>query len=296
MREAKPIKSRTAVTEDATMIHRFRLTWGIGAVLKQVTMWIVLLVTLFPLYFMISSALKTRSQFIENPLGLPPLDLTNFLEAFRGKPIATWALNSAIVTGLSVIMVTILATLAAYAFSRMQFRGRDLLFNLIVPLMVIPPVVMLIPLFASLAAVHLINTYWSVVIIYTGLLLPFTVYLLRNFMIKIPIEITDAALIDGCNEFQTLVYILVPLTRPALITSIVVNTLWVWNELLVSLVFLQTEEMRTLMVGIITFKERFTLNVPVIMAGLAIATIPMLVIYLVGQQYFSRGLVTGAVK
>lgn len=296
MREAKPIKSRTAVTGDATMIHRFRLTWGIGAVLKQVTMWIVLLVTLFPLYFMISSALKTRSQFIENPLGLPPLDLTNFLEAFRGKPIATWALNSAIVTGLSVIMVTILATLAAYAFSRMQFRGRDLLFNLIVPLMVIPPVVMLIPLFASMAAVHLINTYWSVVIIYTGLLLPFTVYLLRNFMIKIPIEITDAALIDGCNEFQTLVYILVPLTRPALITSIVVNTLWVWNELLVSLVFLQTEEMRTLMVGIITFKERFTLNVPVIMAGLAIATIPMLVIYLVGQQYFSRGLVTGAVK
>jgi ABC-type glycerol-3-phosphate transport system permease component len=296
MREAKPVRSRTAVTRDVTVMNRFRLTWGIGAVLKQVTMWIVLLVTLFPLYFMISSALKTRTQFIENPLGLPPLDLTNFLEAFRGKPIAMWALNSTIVTGLSVIMVTILATLAAYAFSRMQFRGRDLLFNLIVPLMVIPPVVMLIPLFASMAAVHLINTYWSVVIIYTGLLLPFTVYLLRNFMIKIPIEITDAALIDGCNEFQTLVYILIPLTRPALITSIVVNTLWVWNELLVSLVFLQTEEMRTLMVGIITFKERFTLNVPVIMAGLAIATIPMLVIYLVGQQYFSRGLVTGAVK
>jgi len=259
-------------------------------------MWLVLVMTLFPLYFMISSALKTRTQFVEDPLGLPPLSLTNFFEAFQGKPIAMWTLNSAIVTVLSITAVTILATMAANAFARMEFRGRDLLFNVMVPLMVIPPIVMLIPLFASMAAVQLINTFWSVAIIYTGLLLPFSVYLLRNFMIKIPREITDAALIDGCTQFQTLIYVLVPLTRPALFTSIVVNTLWVWNELLVSLVFLQTEEMRTLMVGIITFKERFTLNVPVVMAGLTIATIPMVLIYVAGQQYFSRGLVTGAVK
>ena len=270
--------------------------WGLGNILRQITIWIVSITTLFPLYFMVSNALKTRDQFIKDPLGLPPLSLQNFLEAVKGKPIALWALNSTIVTLLSVMAVTILAILAAYAFARMQFGGRDMLFNLIIPLMVIPPIVMVIPLFETMVSVRLINTFWSVIIIYAGLLLPFTVYLLRNFMIKIPKEITDAALIDGCGEIQTLLYILIPLSRPALITSIVVNTLFVWNELLVSLVFLQFENLRTLMVGIITFKERFTLNVPVVMAGLTIATIPMLAIYLLGQKYFNRGLVTGALK
>jgi ABC-type glycerol-3-phosphate transport system permease component len=286
----------TEISQGRTAKAGHGRAWGLGTTLRQVTMWIVSIATLLPLYFMVSNALKTREQFIKDPLGLPPLSLRNFMEAIRGKPITLWALNSTIVTLLSVTAVTILAILAAYAFARMQFGGRDVLFNLIIPLMVIPPIVMVIPLFETMVSASLINTFWSVIIIYTGLLLPFTVYLLRNFMIKIPKEITDAALIDGCSEIQTLLYVLVPLSRPALITSIVVNALFVWNELLISLVFLQFENLRTLMVGIITFKERFTLNVPVVMAGLTIATIPMLVIYLLGQQYFSRGLVTGALK
>lgn len=291
--ELAPTRLRSTAHSLWSRLHRLLQP---GTIVKQIVMWVVCLVTLFPVYFMLASALKTREQFISSPMGLPPLSVANFVQALVGKPLGRWFLNSVIVTSLSIAVVTVLATLAAFGFARMQFRGRDFLFNTIVPLMVIPPVVMIIPLFSAMVTVHLINTYGSVTIIYAGLQLPFTVYLLRNFMIKVPLEITDAALIDGCGQFQTLVQVMLPLSMPALVTSIVVNMLWIWNELLISLVFLQGEEMRTLMVGITVFRERFTLNVPVVMAGLTLATVPMLLAYLLGQRYFTRGLVAGAVK
>lgn len=295
MNQTPELTSRSRPTGRSASLRLQRL-FRPGSLAKQAVMWIVCLLTLFPVYFMLSSALKTREQFNANPLGLPPLGIANFVQALAGKPLGRWFLNSMIVTTLSITAVTVLGTLAAYAFARMEFRGRDLMFNLIIPLMVIPPIVMIIPLFSAMVSVHLINTYWSVTIIYTALQLPFTVYLLRNFMIKVPRELTDAAMIDGCNRFSTLYHVLVPLSIPAIVTSVVVNMLWIWNELLISLVFLQGEEMRTLMVGITVFRERFTLNVPVVMAGLTLATVPMLVAYLFGQRYFTRGLVAGAVK
>jgi ABC-type glycerol-3-phosphate transport system permease component len=268
----------------------------LGGLTKQLLMWAIVIVTLFPVYFTVSNAFKTRDQFMRDPLGLPPLSLSNFAQAIAGKPLVMWAGNSLMITAVSVVVVTVCGTLAAYSFAKMEFKGRTPLFNVIVPLMVIPPIVMILPQFEIMTAARLVDTPWSVIIVYVGLLLPFTVYLLRNFMVKIPREITDAALIDGCGQLQTLWHVVVPVTAPALVTTVVVNSLWVWNELLVAMVFLQSEKTRTLMVGIITFKERFTVNVPVVMAGLTVAMLPMLLLYILGQRYFTRGLIAGAVK
>jgi ABC-type glycerol-3-phosphate transport system permease component len=128
-------------------------------------------------------------------------------------------------------------------------------------------------------------------------MLPFTIYLLRNFFVTIPSEIKDAALIDGCTGFQVLTKVYLPLSRPALVTSMIVNAVWVWNELLIALVFLQTEELRTLIVGITTsLQKRFTLDVPSLMAGLTVATLPMIILYIVGQNTLVRGLVAGYEK
>jgi len=157
--------------------------------------------------------------------------------------------------------------------------------------------VMIIPLFVFMSKVNLVNNLWGPIVIYSGLMLPFTIYLLRNFFITIPNEIQEAAEIDGCSTFQILIKIYFPLSRPALVTVIIVNTVWVWNELLIALVFLQKEELRTLIVGITTsLQKRFTLDVPLLMAGLAIATIPMILLYLVGQNALVRGLVSGYEK
>ena len=160
--------------------------------------------------------------------------------------------------------------------------------------MVIPPIVMVIPMFVLFRRLHLVNNLGGPLIIYAGLMLPFTIYLLRNFFITIPKEIQDAAMIDGCTDFQVLTKIYLPLSKPAIVTSIIVNAVWVWNELLIALVFLQSEELRTLIVGITTsLQKRFTLDVPALMAGLAVATIPMILLYIIGQNALVRGLVAG---
>jgi ABC-type glycerol-3-phosphate transport system permease component len=162
--------------------------------------------------------------------------------------------------------------------------------------MVIPPVVMIVPLFVSMVRWQLINTYQGTILIYTGLLLPFSIYLMTNFFQTIPHEIVEAARMDGCSTLGVFWRILLPLSAPALVTLVVVNALWVWNELLIALVFMQKDELKTLMVGISALRSRNYVDIPATMAGLTIATIPIVVVYMLGQRYFIRGMVSGAVK
>jgi ABC-type glycerol-3-phosphate transport system permease component len=144
--------------------------------------------------------------------------------------------------------------------------------------------------------IGLVNKIPSVIIIYCGLLIPFSVYLLVSFFRSLPPELFDAAAIDGCSNLDTFWRITLPLSTPAMVTLIVVNALFVWNELFIALVFLQGETVMTLMPGLTLFKGHFTVNEPLIMAGTLIATVPMILLYLFGQRLFVEGLVAGAVK
>ncbi len=232
-----------------------------------------------------------------NQLG-PPLHpvLTSFEKAIEGREIPLWFVNSTLLTVGTVLIVTLVSSLAAYAFARMRFRWQHSIFNIIMSLMVVPPVVMIIPLFVLMVRIHLVNTLASVMLVYAGLLLPFSIYMLTGFFKTISSEIVDAAVVDGCSSFMVYWKIMMPLARPALMTLVIVNSLYVWNELLVALVFLQKNELKTLMVGLTAFKSRYNMDVPTAMAGLAIATIPLILLYLVGQRQFIRGLVSGSVK
>ncbi len=265
---------------------------------KHGAMLILMAAILFPLFFIFNNALKTRDQYLANQLALATSPTwENFTRVFQYPRLLSWFGNSLLLTGVSVVLCTIISILAAYAFASLQFPGRDTLFNLITPLMVIPPIVMLIPMFVLFQRFGLINNLAGPMIIYTGLMLPFTIFLLRNFFITIPREIREAALLDGCSSFQMVTHIIMPLSRPALVTSMIVNAVWVWNELLIALVFLQTEEQRTLIVGIAaSLQKRFNLDVPSLMAGLAVATVPMIILYIVGQNALVRGLVAGFEK
>jgi len=255
------------------------------------------LTALFPLYFLFVTAFKGQREFVLNQLGLPiqPV-LTSFERAFQGREIPLWFLNSVILTIAVVIFVILLGSLAAYAFARMQFRAKDVLFNGIISLMVIPPVLMIIPLFVLMVKIHLVNTRISVILVYVGILLPFTIFMLTSFFKTISQEIVDAAVVDGCSDFMIYWKIMLPLARPALATCVIVNAIYVWNELLIALILLQKNELKTLMVGLTAFKSRYNMDVPVTMAGLVIATIPLIIIFLLGQRHFIRGLVAGSLK
>lgn len=266
-------------------------------IITQLIMLVVTILVLFPMYFMFINSFKSRNDFIKNPVGIPVhFTFQSFIDAFMGKNFVSWFGNSIFLTVVSILLTTVFSCMAGFAFAKMKFKGSRLIFNMMVPLMSIPPIIMLIPLYKVMSVLNLVNTRTSVILIYTGIMVPFTVFLLKNFFAGVPESLSEAAYIDGATVFQTFCKIIVPLSIPALITAGIVNSVWVWNELLIALVFLQDEGMRTIIVGITLFKSRYTLNVPVIMAGLSIVTIPMLLVYVFGQRYLVQGLLSGAIK
>ena len=274
-----------------------RLWRWAGAGIRQLAVAAATLLSLFPVYFMVVSAFKTKGEYLASKWNLPhSFFLHNFVTAFAGEKFFIRFANSTILTVGAVAVSLVIACLAAYAFARMDFPGKRTLFNLILSLMVVPPVVMVVPLFVSMVRWGLVNTYPGTILIYVGLLLPFSIYLMTNFFQTIPKEIVEAARMDGCSNQGVFWKIMMPLSAPALITLVVVNALWVWNELLIALVFMQKDELKTLMVGIAALRSRNYVDIPATMAGLLIATIPIVVLYLFGQKYFIRGLVSGAVK
>ena len=202
-----------------------------------------------------------------------------------------------ILTGGAVIVSTLVAALAAFAIANMRFRGRELLLSANVALMVVPPVVMLIPLFIQFTELGLVSTYRGVILIYAG---PDGAVLGLPAGELLP-HAPERAVRVGHHRRRrprraSCWSIVLPLARPALVTLIIVNSLWVWNELLVALVFLPDEQLKTLMVGVTLFQGRYSLNVPVLMAGMLVASAPMALLYLAGQRYFIRGLTAGALK
>lgn len=268
----------------------------LATVLKYGVLVLASALALFPVYVMVTAAFKTQQSFLDHPwapIASPSLD------AFRtalGDQFPRWLGNTALLSAGAVAITLTVASLAAWGFARWDFRGRDTLLGLIVSLMVVPPVVLLVPLFVFGVRIGQISTFRLVILIYVGLMLPFSVYMLANFFRTIPASMIEAARIDGASSWRIFRRVVLPLSAAPLVTLAVVNLLWVWNELLIALVFLQDDTKKTLMVGITGFQSRYSLEVPVIMAGLALATLPIVAVYVFGQRFFVRGLVAGALK
>lgn len=269
----------------------------LGSSVRQFIMVAMLVISLYPIYFILITSLKTQQEYTLNQTGLPHHPtLANFIQALTAIPLPTWFGNTVLLTVGSVILTTIISALAAYALAWGTFAGKTLLLRLNIALMVVPPVILIIPMFVLTVRIGLINTLLSVIIFYTGLLIPFSVYLLTSFFREVPHELFESAQIDGSNSFGILWRIVVPMVVPALVTLVVVNVLWVWNELLIALVFLQDDSLRTIMSGLSMFQGRYNTNQPLIMAGSFLAMLPTVILYLVGQRYFVKGLTAGIGK
>lgn len=263
---------------------------------RQLVLLIATAIALVPVYVMITGAFKTQAEFLASPWSLPASwSFRNFHVAVSNG-FGRWLLNSLIVTSISVAATMALAASAAWGYSRWRFAGKQAVLSLCIALMVIPPVVLLVPLFQLGAYLHQISTFQVVIVIYTGLMLPFSIYLLASFFSQIPESLVEAAIVDGASSWTVFRRVVLPLSGPPLITLGVVNLLWAWNELLIALVFLQSDTKKTLMVGISEFQSKFNLNIPVTMAGLSIAVLPLVAAYIFGQRYFIRGLTAGALR
>jgi ABC-type glycerol-3-phosphate transport system permease component len=273
----------------------------IGRSGKIVAVWLIFATiaatTLYPLLFLLSTALRTTEDYRNSPGGLPQ-DLTfeNVELAFSEVGIGRLALNSLMVVGPAVIVITVLACLAAYALIHFDFPLRRTALVVVVAMMALPPAVILIPIFKVILDAGLLNNRLGLILTYAALLLPFSIFLLASFMRSVPSDLLKAARIDGAGALRILWSVVIPLVRPGLWTLVTLNFLFLWNEFLYSLVLLQSETERTIMVGIGQFQGRFDQNLGVVSAGLLLSMVPPLLIFFFFQRDLARGLTSGAVK
>ncbi len=264
---------------------------------RYLVLTIFMLIVLLPVWGMLMSAFKTDTQITTSPFSLPEnWTIENFQQAWTVGKFNVFFKNSVIVTTAVVVSSVFLSTLSGYAFGQLPMPGKKLLFPLMLLGYMVPFEAVIIPLYNWMNALGLRNTYWALILPQIGLSVSFGTLWMASFFENTPQELVDAATIDGCNRWQTLWLILSPLARPATTTLVVLIFMWTWNEFLLALVMVQTEAMRTLPVGLAFFQGKYTSNISLMAAGAIIVALPTVLIYILFQRFFIRGMLGGAIK
>lgn len=250
---------------------------------------------IYPIWFAVNTALKDNRGYILDRFGwVSEPSLVNFVIAWERARFSEYFFNSVVVTAGAVAFLLVASSLAGFALAVLRFPLRKLVFVVILASLMIPVQVVLVPFYQTIIATGLINTRIGLILSYTAFFLPFSVYLMTAFYAGLPRELTEAARIDGARFWQVWWFVMLPMGRPALITLGILNTLYCWNDVLISLLVLQDE--RTLMVGITALRGEYNTNVPTLAAGIVLAGAPIVAIYLVFQRRIVAGIAAGAVK
>jgi multiple sugar transport system permease protein len=251
-----------------------------------------------PLLGVLLTSLKTTEEIAREGLWNLPnfLNWSNFSQAWLQGNGRVYMVNSFLVTIPATIGSITCGVLAGYVFSKLPFRGSDLLFMLVIAGMFFPPQIVLIPLFRFFNTIGLYDTLWPMIIVHIAFGIPICTLVLRNFFSSIPNAIRESAVIDGANEFQVLTRIILPVSMPALAVLATLQFTWIWNDFLWPIIFTQSDRWRTIMVGLISLKGQYSVAYGVQGAMALIASIPTLIIFIFFQRYFIRGLTMGAVK
>lgn len=255
----------------------------------------------FPVLWMLSSSLQPNSELLTYPPKFIPrvVTLENYstvLFSERGTNIGRSFFISVFLSSMVTIGVLVTATPAAYAFARMKFRGKNILFWLVVSTLILPVQMFIVPVYLLLDQMGLINTLWAIILPPIGP--AFGVFLLRQFMLSIPVELEDAAKIDGCSPFRFLISIAVPLTRPALVSLAVLTFLGVWNDLLWPLLVIYDTKIMPLQPALARIRGEFhgTFEAGIIMAGAFIAALPVLIIFSFADKHIITAISTSGIK
>ena len=269
----------------------------------QLSRWIPLfilavmsVVILAPIMWTISTSLRTGVESFTVPPKWLPTDLAyeNYVKVFETVPFARQIVNSAIITWGTVLGQLITAALAGYAFARLEFKGRDLLFWVVLATMMIPIQATVIPVFILIRNLGLYDTYWSLILPATPT--AFGAFLLRQYYLTIPIELEESALIDGANQWQLFRRVYLPLVKPGLAVLAILSFNFHWNEFFRPLIFLQHENY-PITIGIFQLQGyMMTGSISVVLAGVVVSLAPVIIIFLFGQRYLIEGIMRGAIK
>ncbi|MGX6444880.1 carbohydrate ABC transporter permease [Neobacillus sp. K501] len=252
--------------------------------------------SLFPLYWLFTSSLKNSSDVVKMPPDWFPKTFTisNYVDVFNNQPAIRWAFNSIFVSLISTIALIIVSCLAAYAFSKLKFKGKNVIFIIFISSLMVPKEVMIVPLFRIIQDFGMVNSLSGM--IWPNVATAFGVFMLKGFFDNIPDSLRESAKIDGANELTVFYKIMLPMVKPGIGALFILNFVQVWNDYLWQLVVGQDENSKTLMVGIATLMQDLNPNFAYKMAGATVAAVPMLVIFILFQRYFTSGISIGAVK
>jgi multiple sugar transport system permease protein len=282
----------TAPATTSTAASSLRRTLLFGA------LGLLTLLFVSPLIYMISTAFKTTADAASpQPQWIPPDPTVGAFTSVLGNdatPVVRWLLNSVLAAGLQTLLIVVTASMAAYAFARLEFPGKRVLFAIVLATLFVPPVILLIPNYLITSELGWLDTLAAVVV--PGAAGAFGVFFLRQFFQSLPRELEEAAYLDGAGRFRTFVSIVLPLSRPALVTLAILSFLTNWNDFLWPVYVLFSPENQTLPAGLSTLQNANAVRYDLLMAGAVIASVPVLLLYLAAQRYVVEGVSRAGLK
>ena len=269
-----------------------------GKPLRAIAALILVVNGLFPALWILLTSFKTEAELTRKPITWLPHEATlrNYAQAFSDQPLLTFLFNSFMVALLSTALTLLVSVLAAYALARLNLRYRGLIMSAIIAVSTFPLVTLLVPLFETMRALNLLNTWTALILPYTVLSLPVCTLVLTSFFEGIPRDLENAAMIDGCTRFGALFRVVVPLSAPGVFTAGILAFVNAWDEFLLALSFNSNPALRTLPVGIQLYQGEFSFPWPVISAALVVGIVPVAILIVIFQERVVSGLTAGGLK
>lgn len=268
-----------------------------GRLTLEILVLLLCLAWLSPFYLLTVNTFKSMREITTSPVSLPEtISFDAYVRAWNEANLRSYYKNSLIISAVSVALSVSISSLAAYAFSRLRFPGKQPLFFFLLAGVMLPLQIALVPLYRLLNGLDLLSTYPGMIALYVAFTIPFGVFILTGFFRSIPVEIEEAAHIDGCGWFQSYWRIVMPLAAPGLVTMVILEFIWFWNEYLVAITMIQKEAVRTVTIGVMLMANTYQLDFSLLTAGIVIAVVPPILVFIFFQKYLIRGLTAGAIK
>lgn len=265
----------------------------------QAFLWTFLLsigvVVLYPLLWMGLGGFKSNSQIFSEPFALPhDWSFENYFAAWQA--VQGYMVSSLLITGVSTVTTVLISAWAAYGLTRTPMPGKPLITAIVLGGMMLSPTVALVPLVRMLQSLGLYDTHWALIILYTAFRVPFTTFLIRAYMLDLPRDLDEAAMMDGASRGQIFRKIILPLCRPILVSCVVLHVLFAWNEYLFAMIFTNSPAVQTLPVGLTSMMSKQGTDYAQVFAAMTISALPIVIIFFLTQRYFIRGLTEGIGK
>jgi raffinose/stachyose/melibiose transport system permease protein len=253
---------------------------------------------LYPLFYMFMNSIKSRTDYFVDPFSVFGLRLTwdNYLTMISQFKILNLFKNSFIISFFTILLLLSVGIVASYAFAKLNFKWKNVIYLLVISTMFIPVQATIIPMYLFFSKIHLVNTFWSVIFMYVGMFIPEVILLMTSGFRGIPDELIEAAKLDGAGYFDVIRYVIIPMGRPAILLSVIFYFIVTWNDLFTPMILLQSMDKRTVMVALAALLSRYSGDPTFQFAGLVLASIPAILVYAFFQRFIIKGISMGSTK